>query len=96
MPQLQAELRQAIEAGRIEARPSAEAIRRLLACSPARARALREAATTAHDNDTAAPAVEAASRPVPLAAVHHPTPLLTGADPARTGEASDSEREGAA
>ena len=40
--QLRAELHAAIDAGRIDPRPSAEAIRRLLACAPARARLLRD------------------------------------------------------
>ena len=39
---LRADLRAAIDAGRIDPQPSAEAIRRLLACAPARARQLRD------------------------------------------------------
>ena len=51
---LRAELRAAIDAGRIEPRPSGEAIRRLLACAPARARLLRDELT--HPTDTPGPA----------------------------------------
>src|SRR5262249_18529643 len=40
--QLRAELHAAIDATRIDPQPSAEAIRRLLACAPARARQLRD------------------------------------------------------
>src|SRR5207244_1186581 len=43
MEDLRAALAQAIQAGRIDPRPSAEAIRKLLACSPTRARQLRDA-----------------------------------------------------
>jgi hypothetical protein len=54
--QLRAELRAAIDAGRIEARPSAEAIRRLLACAPARARRLRDELAHHHADPAAPPA----------------------------------------
>lgn len=40
--ELRVELRHAIDAGRIGSRPSAEAIRRVLACAPTRARLLRD------------------------------------------------------
>jgi hypothetical protein len=50
--QLRAELHAAIDAGRIDPRPSAEAVRRLLACAPVRARQLRD--ERAHHTDPAA------------------------------------------
>ena len=54
--QLRAELRAAIDAGRIDPRPSAEAIRRLLACAPARARLLRDELAHHHADPAALPA----------------------------------------
>lgn len=88
MDELRAELHTAIEAGRIEARPSAEAIRKLLACAPSRARQLREA--TAESATLTVPA-----GPAPLAAVPAVAGRAAGTDPTTT-VAGSTEREGAA
>src|SRR5262249_57696174 len=53
MDDLRAELATAIEAGQLDTYPSAEAIRRTLACAPAKARALRDEHTRPAGTDTA-------------------------------------------
>jgi hypothetical protein len=90
---LRRELAAAIAAGRIDPRPSAEAIRRTLACSPSRARQLRDTPPTS----------AAVMSPAPLAAVQaapRPTGPATATTAAATAhEATDrdpAEQEGAA
>jgi hypothetical protein len=58
MEELRRELRTAIDTGRIGPRPTAEAIRRLLACAPAWARQLRDELTTSTVPGPAARPVE--------------------------------------